>query len=336
MWKYNNDLNKWYSTEDVLPQADFDYTTQELSATRYYSKCLSGASYIPVNSLDDLYDVIGEYKERNWYVGLGTSNYSNYLIPSRSPVEINDLTFSDYYEKYLSDYGMTLKTLFTPNRLIKDQLSNFVYVDVATVTSLDDLAANYTNLVIDGARLKEGHKVLIKDQITTISLLNTVDPNTFFIGTYSTIANFGASIEYSYYNETNGIYKFTNSKLVREPDLDDYENCKRYSVVVKEGISNRGKQFHLNRLLSGYFPSTSIDEPIYFTEKKNWIVRNSIDYNNLFEINYYDVIKSSTQSYTIDSVTYSIPQRTISVGEFGIILNNQEGYSNIINNKYTP
>ena len=53
MWKYNNDLNKWYSTEDVLPQADFDYTTQELSATRYYSKCLSGASYIPVNSLDD-------------------------------------------------------------------------------------------------------------------------------------------------------------------------------------------------------------------------------------------------------------------------------------------
>jgi hypothetical protein len=334
MWKYNSDLNKWYSTQDVLPQDDFDFTSQELSATRYYSKCLSGASYIPVNSLDNLYDVIGEYKERNWYVGLGTSNYSNYLIPSRSPIEINNVNFSDYYEKYLADYGMTLKTLFTPNRLIKDQLSNFVYVDVATVATIDDLTATYTNLVIDGARLKEGHRVLIKDQITTISLLNTVDPNTFFIGTYSTIANFGASIEYSYYNETNGIYKFTNGKLVRELDLNDYENCKRYSVVVKEGITNRGKQFHLNRLLSGYFPSTSVDEPIYFTEKKNWIVRNRVDYNNLFEINYYDVIKSPTQSYTIDSVTYSIPQRTISVGEFGIILNNQEGYSNIINNKY--
>jgi len=58
------------------------------------------------------------------------------------------------------------------------------------------------------------------------------------------------------------------------------------------------------------------------------------DYNNLFEINYYDVIKHGTQSYNYEGFTYSIPERTLSVGEFGVILNTQESKSNIIKNKY--
>ena len=69
-----------------------------------------------------------------------------------------------------------------------------------------------------------------------------------------------------------------------------------------------------------------------FVEKHNWLLRNRVDYNNLFEINYYDVIKHGEQVYNLSGITYSIPERTISVGEFGIILNNQEGVSNIINN----
>lgn len=334
MWKYNSDLKKWFQTEDVLTQNQFEFTQQELSATRYYAKCLSGATYIPVNDLDNLYEVIGIQQERNWYIGIDGSAYSNFLIPSRSPSEISEFTYNDYYEKNLSEYNLTLKTLFTPNRLIKDQLKNFLYVDVATTTSIANLNATFTNLIIDGVRILEGHRILVKDQITNETLLNTVDPNTIFGGTYSVVTNLGGTIEYSYYNETNGIYKFTNGLLVRENDLNDYNNCSRFSVVVKEGVSNRGKQFHLNRLLNGYFPTTSVLDPIYFTEKKNWILRNRVDYNNLFEINYYDVIKNPTQSYSIDSITYSIPERTISVGEFGVILNNQEGYSNIINNKY--
>jgi hypothetical protein len=37
---------------------------------------------------------------------------------------------------------------------------------------------------------------------------------------------------------------------------------------------------------------------------------------------------------TYSSITYTIPERTISIGEFGVILNTQVGISNIIENKY--
>jgi hypothetical protein len=108
----------------------------------------------------------------------------------------------------------------------------------------------------------------------------------------------------------------------------------RYSVSVKLGNTNTDKQFHLSRLLSGYFPTVSLAQPIEFKEKHNWILRNRVDYNNLFEINYYDIIKHGTQSYNYEGITYSVPERTLSVGEFGIILNTQETKSNIIKNKY--
>jgi hypothetical protein len=61
--------------------------------------------------------------------------------------------------------------------------------------------------------------------------------------------------------------------------------------------------------------------------KHNWLIRNQVDYNNLFEINYYDILKHGTQSYisipsdkyylngvTYSSITYTIPERTISIG----------------------
>ncbi len=334
MWVYNSDNNKWYSTVDSLPQSTFDFTKQELEATRYYSKCLSGATYLPVNSLDNLYDILGSYQSRNWYIGINGSPYSNSPLPPNFPSEISESSSQDYYEKYLGEYGLTLKNLFTPKRLIKDQLKNFVYVDVATTERISDLVGTYTTLVIDGVTLKEGHRVLVKNQTSLETISSAIDPNFYFLGTYSIINNFGATVEYQYFDNTNGIYKFTNGKLVRESDLNVYENCKRYSVIVKEGTSNKEKQFHLGRLNSGYYPIALTEDPIYFVEKKNWILRNRVDYNNLFEINYYDVIKNPTQSYFMDSVTYSIPERTIAVGEFGIILNTQEGYSSIIDNKY--
>jgi hypothetical protein len=69
-----------------------------------------------------------------------------------------------------------------------------------------------------------------------------------------------------------------------------------------------------------------------FAENHNWLLRNRVDYNNLFEINYYDAIKHATQSYYLEGITYSIPERAIAVGEFGVILNTQNGVSNIITN----
>jgi len=332
MWNINKDTNKWTLATDAISKDTFDTLKQELSKLRFYSECLSGATYIPMNTTDDIYDILGHYQPRNWYI---SSPYSVTPIPPQHPYVISSTNSSDYYTRYLSEYGLTLKNLFTPNRLIKDSINNYIYVDVATTTALENLGQVVIGLTIDGVRLKEGHRVLVKDQQTNVVLSNMIDPNTYFQGNYYVVEDLGLTIEYRYYDETNGIYIYKGNQLVRESDLDLYEDCVRFSISVKLGTTNREKQYHLSRLLSGYFPTTSTStDPIEFVEKHNWMLRNRVDYNNLFEINYSDVIKNNIQTYSIDGITYSIPERTIAVGEFGIILNNQEGVSNIIPNKY--
>jgi hypothetical protein len=333
MWTYNTDYSKWYANDDSISKNDFDYLKQELKSTRFYSRCLSGATYLPVNNLNNIYDILGDYKQRTWYISTLGSQYSVTTIPPQhaSPIDLN--TSNDYYTKYLSEYGLTLKNLFTPYRLIKDSSKNFYYVDIATDGQID-LTTVTKDYYIDGVKLLDGHRVLVKDQKLSVVLLNSADPNTYFTGQYSILQDLGGTIEYEYYSEENGIYLYKDGSLVRENDLDDYSRCVRYSVSVKLGNTNTGKQFHLSRLINGYFPTVSLGQPIEFKEKHNWILRNRVDYNNLFEINYYDIIKHGTQSYNYEGYTYSIPERTLSVGEFGIILNTQEGKSNIIKNKY--
>jgi len=331
MWIFNKDYNKWVITEDQLAKSNFDYLKQELVSTRYYSKCLSGATYLPINNVDNIYDILGEYETRNWYIDSSGSQYSYTAIPQNAS-PINGITSNNYYTKYLSEYGLTLKNLFTPDRLIKDSI-NYLYVDVATIEEIN-LSSKYTNLIIDGVKLLNGHRVLVKDQISTETLPFDTDPNTYFKGNYTLVQDYGATIEYSYYNSENGIYVFNNGYLTKTDDLSLYEDCIRYSVSVKLGTINTQKQFHLSRLLNGYYPTSSLNEPVEFKEKHNWLLRNRVDYNNLFEINYYDVLKHGSQTYTINSTTYSIPERTIAVGEFGVILNTQGGISNIIPNKY--
>jgi hypothetical protein len=335
MWIFDSDYNKWVKKDDRLKKTDFDYLQQQLSSVRFYSKALSGSTYIPVNDLDNIYDIIGEQKPKSWYISVPGSQYSNTLIPSKNPTEISSESSYDYYTRYLSEYGFSLKNLFTPNRLIKDSINNYLYVDVATTTQLNNIGQNVVNFMIDDIRVQEGHRVLVKNQVTNIVLPSSINPDDFFKGNYYTTENnLGGTIEYKYFNEQNGIYLFNNGKLLKQSDLADYDVCKRYSVCVKLGTENKEKQFHIQRLLNGYFPNTSNGDPVEFKEKKNWMLRNRVDYNNLFEINYFDILKSTTQSYVLDGLTYDIPERIISVGEFGVILNHQEGVSNVIKNKY--
>ena len=334
MWLYSNDYDKWEKKKEVLNIDDFKYLQQELDSYRLYSKCLSGSSYVPVNDTSNIYDIITGYIPRTWYISNSDSQYSISSIPSQYPYKINEETSDEYYNKYNYEYGLTLKNLFTPERIIKDAIDNFIYVDVCSTSELSDLNDSVVNREIDGVRLKEGHRVLIKDQKTTITLPSSTDPKTFFEGNYYQLGVVGLNINYEYYNSDNGIYIYRDGLLVRENDLDDYDNCVRFSVVSKLGETNIGLQFHMSRLSNGYFPTTLNNEPIEFIEKKNWVIRNKVDYNNLFDINYYDVLKHGTQSYTFEGIEYSIPERTISVGEFGVIINNQAETSNIIRNKY--
>ena len=115
MWTFNTDFNKWVTTNDLLSKSNFDYLKQELDSTRFYSKCLSGATYLPVNNLDNIYDILGEYEPRNWFISLAGSQYSNAVIPALNASPINQVSEYDYYQKYVSEYGLTLKNLFTPD-----------------------------------------------------------------------------------------------------------------------------------------------------------------------------------------------------------------------------
>jgi len=311
---------------------------QELSATRFYSRILSGATFIPVNDLNNIYDILGEWRPKSWYINPLGSQYSESMSPTVGARSIDAGTSYEYYTKFIAEYGLTLKTLFTADRLIKDSISNYYYVDMATTENID-LNAVSNSMIIDGVVLRRGHKVLVKDQITSVTLTSDIDPALYFKGTYKKTEDFGGEKTYEYHNEYNGLYEYDGKMLVRDSILDDYSNCVRYSVYVNQGTANTGKQYHLRRLSDGYFPTTSAAEPIEFVEKHNWMLRNRVDYNNLFEINYYDVIKHGTQSYGIDGITYSIPPRTIAAGEFGVILNTQnlsgiQGTSNILPNKY--
>lgn len=329
MWTFDKDFGKWLSKDDKLTKDTFDIYKQELSSVRFYSKCLSGATYLPINNLDNIYDILSKYTPRNWYISLLGSQYSNTSIPIDNPVAITKDNSDDYYDKYIKEYGLTLKNKFTPERLIKESINNFITVDVATTQSIDIInAPNY----IDGIRLIEGHRVLVKNQLSNTVLPVATDPNTVFEGNFKIVENFGSTIEYEFFNDENGIYLYTNNSLVKQDDLDDYDRTVRFSVSVKLGIVNKDKQFHLSRLKSGYYPV--VGEPYEFIENKNWLLRNQVDYNNLFDIDLYDVLKHGTQSYQFEGFTYTIPERTISVGEFGLIINNQSGVSNIINNKY--
>ncbi len=333
MWKYNSDFNKWFTKTDSLLKDDFDFYKQELVATRFYSKALSGSTYVAIDDVNNLYDVINAWRPRNWFVSTLSSNFVYTPQPTKFPTPIDSNSQYDFYTKNLKEYGLTLKNLFTPERLMKDILANYIQVDVATVEQID-LTQELDNYYIDDVKLKDGHKVLVKDQKTFEILDISVNPDEYFKGPYTIVNEEGLDIEYQYYSNENGLYEFKNRKLVKLNDLDDYDKCSRLSVYVKLGTTNQNKQFNVRRLLNGFYPTSFRSEPMEFVEKHNWLLRNRVDYNNLFETNYYDIFRHGTQSLYVDGVTYSIPERTIAVGEFGTIINNQDGYSNILPCKY--
>lgn len=336
MWIVNKDTNKWIQKSESLAISDFESLKQDLKSLRFYQKVLSGSTYVSMDNEDDIYGILNHYDERTYnYTGL----FSPYLTPYFNPVP-NEIQISstssqgEFLEKFIPEYGLTLKNLFTPNRLIDDQLKNLLYVDVATTDILLNLNSTVPNFIIDGVTLKEGHRILVKDQYDLITIPTSTNPETYFISNYVVQNTIGSNTTYLVYNSQNGIYTYTNNRLIRTPDLDAYENLINYSICVKLGTTNRETQWSLQRLRNGFYPKYKESEPVYFIERHNYVLRNRMDYNNLYELTLNDTIKHATQSLIKDGITYTIPERTISVGEFGIIFLHQEGYTNIVDTKY--
>ena len=341
MWIRNTDTNKWSLSNDSLDKTTYDSLKQDLLNLRLYSKTLSGSTYLPINNLDNIYDILSYQKNENWFVSSLGSPYSSTPIPLLYETPITATSSDEYFNKYLPEYGLTLKNLFTPTKLINDSIKNYIAVDVATTEMLTNLGQVVVNLTIDGIRLVDGHRVLVKDQITYVTLPISTDPSTYFTGNYYSYSSTATAVTYYFYDNTNGIYLYKNNALIRANDLDVYSDVIRYSIVAKLGLINKDLQYHLSRLLSGYYPLVSEGDPIEFIEKHNWVLRNRVDYDNVLDINYHDILKHDNQTIIFNSYTYSIPQRTLGVGDFGIIINNQGNnpftgvtVSNIITNKF--
>lgn len=350
MWVINSDTGKWYSQSDNLSKDNFEKLRQDLQSVRLYSKCLSGAVYIMIDDFDNIYNTL-DYNKIGFYVDASVPGLPLYGVkntPPRGPLlSIDTSTYNDFYNKYLKDYAFTIKNLFTPSKLINTESENIRSVDYATTESIKILSTNNIVLIIDGQKLIEGNRVLVKNQTTKVTLASSVDVENYFTNInpaseYTLVQNNGLDRVYSYFNNENGIYKYVNGILVKESDLSDYDSIYKLSVFVHYGDTNKNKQFHLQRLLNDYFPEDTQNKT--FKEGHNWILRHRLDYNNVLDLNHYDLLKSeSTQVYSLEQdFTYTIPERLIAVGEFGSIICNQDKlsdvatYSNstIVNSKY--
>lgn len=315
MWLFNTDTNRWVKQTDTLSKVNYDNLKQDLSKVKLYSKALSGSNYLSISNVDNIYEPLAYKNYKTWYIDPSSSIYSIGSIPANG-VSINRTSLNNF-NKYSSEYGFTLRNNFTPEKAILEL--NVLEVDVATTEEINLSKRIFT---IDGVNLVEGHKILIKDQIDNVDLAFTVDPNTYFSGNYYLVNNNVSDSTYYYYSTSNGIYTYTNGQLIKAT-FSDYSDYKNLTVYVKRGTTNFDKQFHLSRLSNGYFPIEG--EPVEFIEKHNYLVRHQTDYHNLFENNYLDTLKHGTQSVIIDDYTYTIPERLIYIGDFGVILLSQDG-----------
>ena len=360
MWIRNQDTSLWTPRVDTLSTSSFDLLKQDLKSLRFYQKVLSGALFSQVTDVNNIYDVLTRQIPKTYYYN---NQFSQYVKPYFGSIDEPALISStssqfEFLNEHLLEYGQTLKTLFTPKRLINDQIQNLNYVDVATTDRIPDINTIDKTLTIDGIRLKNGHRVLVKDQKTLLTLpenqysFDETDvlpsPITYFEQDFNVDARFITSPDigdvgspeiietettFLIYNSENGIYEFQDGRLIRTSDLDNYTSLINFTVCVKLG-SNREKQYTLQRLLDGTFAQYQKNEPIFFSESKNYVLRNRMDYNNLYELILNDTLKHGQQSVTIKDITYTIPERAITVGEFGSIIVHQEDFSNFINNKF--
>lgn len=330
MWNYSSVNDKWEKRVERLDKRIYNYLRQEIEDVRFYSKCLKGISYTPVPELQNLYDVLS-YKTNDTFKINKTysSKFNGTDITGGIAIKSGDLSEKGNQYRYNEEYGHTLKNLFTPKKII-DDATNYLTVDVATT---DPINLNIRHREIDGVKLKEGHRVLVKNNITSISINSNIDPDIYFNHNYYFTKEIGNTSTYFYFNEENGIYKIIDGKLNRESDLDKYRPNIRYSVHVKLG-TNSHKQFFLSRLKNGNFPLTSNSDPIEFKVKENHIVRNSLEYKNTLDNKFCYGITQKPESVYILGKKYQIPKRFLAVGDFGMILNFQDSHTNVIKNKF--
>ena len=190
-------------------------------------------------------------------------------------------TFSEW-NKYISENSFIIKNKFTPTKAISEFLSNHTYVNLCSTTNIE-ISSFISQTLIDGIKPKDGYIILLKDQKN---------------------------------KKENGIYTYNKNKLTKI--IFDYKLSHNNVVCIKEGFVNINLKYKLNRNIDGYYPIEG--------EEMNWtlcsphILRHRVDYNNIYNTNYYSIINDNG--------------RVLSTGDFGVIYINQSNSSDIINNPY--
>ena len=295
MWNLNSDTNQWNNTPTPLSKNNFNIYKQALQDTRFYSKINSGSCYSSISDLNNIYNKI-QYRDFNTWVISASYSDLNYNVVAPNFIDKNSYaTFS----KYCQEYAFTEKNYFTPTKLIEYDFNNFIYVDVCLDVN-SDLNLAYSS--IDGVNLMNNQLVLVISQTDQTQ---------------------------------NGIYLFNNSRLTKTDKLSTYDKSMNFTVSVKHGDGYKGSKFVLQRNSDGYYPTDSKD-PIIFTSGESYCLRNQLDYHNFYDSSFYDIKYYNEENFysTIYNATFSIPSRTISIGDFGVIFCRQSGGANLINNKF--
>ena len=297
MWNLNSDTNQWENTTTALTKDNFNIYKQALQDTRFYSKINSGSCYSSIYDLNNIYDKI-QYRDFNTWVisaSYSTQNIDNSII---NPIFLDKNSYATF-SKYCEEYAFTEKNYFTPTKLIEYNFNNFIYVDLCLDTNSDLSAAFPT---IDGVNLINNQLVLVIGQTDQTQ---------------------------------NGVYIVNNSYLIKTDKLSTYDKSINFTVSVRKGSVYQGSKFVLQRNLDGYYPTDGVD-PINFTQGDSYCLRNQLDYHNFYDSNFYDIkYFNGTSSYSnIYNGYFDIPDRIISVGDFGVIFCIQSGGSNLIDNKF--
>ena len=126
MWIRNQDTSLWTPRVDTLSTSSFDLLKQDLKSLRFYQKVLSGALFSQVTDVNNIYDVLTRQIPKTYYYNNQFSQYVKPYFGSITEPALISSTSSqfEFLNEHLLEYGQTLKTLFTPKRLINDQIQN--------------------------------------------------------------------------------------------------------------------------------------------------------------------------------------------------------------------
>ena len=108
MWIYNTVTEKWERQTDTLSKDNYDSLKVDLEKVKLYSRALSGANYLPISNIDNIYESLSYKDTSTWYIDPASSIYNATTGLPLNGNPINKDTISTY-EKYKYENGFTLK-----------------------------------------------------------------------------------------------------------------------------------------------------------------------------------------------------------------------------------